>query len=192
MSETHPRVTWHGTPLARAAQALVGHHLRIATVVIVVIFLLGSLAACSGLGTGGTGSSANANAAPTSTPTPFFTPTPFPTPTPDPVAAVQQTVTAFCQALSDGNFTQAYSYLTAQYKQAVGSPQQLQNQMPNFGTIAGCMEFGNGGFIQVSGNHASDTVQLRMTGQPFGNTTIPGHLSLVQVGSSWQIDAIGQ
>jgi hypothetical protein len=83
-------------------------------------------------------------------------------------------------------------YLSAHYKQTVTGPEQLPNQLLSLGKIAGCMEFGEGHFIQVSGDHATDSVQFMMTGGPFGNTTDPGQLGLVQAGSSWQIDSIGQ
>jgi hypothetical protein len=120
--------------------------------------------------------------------------TPFarPTSTPEFDTAVQQTVIKFCQAMSDGNYSQAYGYLSAHYKQTVTSPAKLPNQLPRLGKISGCMEFGEGHFIHVSGNHATDSVEFMMTGGPFGNTTDPGTLGLVQAGSTWQIDSISQ
>ncbi|HEY7341078.1 MAG TPA: hypothetical protein VH591_09370 [Ktedonobacterales bacterium] len=116
----------------------------------------------------------------------------LPTFTPEFDTSVQQTVIQFCQAISDGNYNQAYGYLSAHYKRTVSSPTQLANQLPSRGKIAGCMEFGEGHFIKESGDHATDSVMLMMTGGPFGNTTDAANVGLVRVGSTWQIDSISQ
>lgn len=140
--------------------------------------LFGVFAAC-GLATVSTGSSAGA---------PYV----LPTFTPEFATSAQQTVIQFCQALSDGNYTLAYSYVSAHYKQTVTRPSQLANQLPSRGKIVGCMEFGQGHLMQVSGNHATDAVTFSMSGGPFGNTTDPANVGLVQVGSTWQINSISQ
>lgn len=116
----------------------------------------------------------------------------LPTFTPEFNTSAQQTVILFCQAISDGNYSQAYGYVSAHYKQTVTSPGQLANQLPGRGKIVGCMEFGEGHLMHVSGNHAIDSVTLSMTGGPFGNTTDPANVGLVQVGGAWQIDSISQ
>lgn len=93
--------------------------------------------------------------------------------------------------MSDAKYSQAYTYLSVHYKQTVTNPSQLPNQLPGFGKIAGCTEFGGGFFLQISGDHATDSMQFMFTGGQAGNATIPGQLGLVKAGSSWQIDSIG-
>jgi hypothetical protein len=53
----------------------------------------------------------------------------YPTPTPNAKVGVQTAEVQFCQALSDSNYTQAYGFLTAGYKQRVGSAANLPNAL---------------------------------------------------------------
>lgn len=116
----------------------------------------------------------------------------LPTPTPEFDTSVQTVVIQFCQALSDGDYRTAYGYLSSHYKQTVTAPSQLANQLPQDGTIVGCMEFGAGHFIQVSGDHATDSVAIMTAGGPFGNSSHPAQIGLVKAGANWQINSIGQ
>ncbi len=66
--------------------------------------------------------------------------------------------------------------------------------MPNvleatWGPTTGCMEFSAGGFIAVSGDHASDTVLFTVNTRSFGTKQINSTLNLAQSGGAWQIDS---
>jgi hypothetical protein len=161
--------------LRRALGALVG--------VILPLTLTALLTGC-GLNLG----AASNVAAPTLTPLPSIA---LATPTPNPKAAVQQTVVQFCQDLSDAKFDQAYGFLTASYQRRVGSAANLPNVVEKqWGKTSGCSEFGNGGFITVSGDHANDTVLFTVTSAAFGSTqNINSQLNLAQSGSAWRIDS---
>jgi hypothetical protein len=112
------------------------------------------------------------------------------TPTPNPKTAVQQTVVQFCQALSDSKLDQAYALLTAGYQQRARSAANLPNVLEaSWGPTTGCAEFGNGGFIQVSGDHASDSVLFTVNTRSFGTKQINSSLSLAQSGGAWRIDS---
>jgi hypothetical protein len=116
---------------------------------------------------------------------------PIPTATPNPAVLVQQTIVQFCQALSDSNFSQAYSYLSPSYQHRVGSPSALPKVLERtWGKTLGCIEFGNGGFIQISGDHAQDNVSFTVYLTAFGKQqNIGSTVVLVQAGTAWQIDS---
>jgi hypothetical protein len=110
--------------------------------------------------------------------------------TPNPRAAVQQTVTQFCQDLSGSKLDQAYALLTSGFQRRAGSAANLPNVLEaSWGPTTGCVEFGTGGFIQVSGDHASDTVLFNVNSRSFGAKQINSTLSLAQSGGAWQIDS---
>jgi hypothetical protein len=142
-----------------------------------------ALAAC-GFPLGGGGSTISAG--PTAT---FVI---YATQTPDTKTAVQQTVVAFCQALSDSKFSAAYSYLTPSFKSRVGRASNLPYVLEHtWGKTLSCMEFGNGGFIHGSGGHAQDSVEFVVYLTNFGSDqNITASLNLTLINGSWKIDLV--
>lgn len=152
------------------------------TMVCGALALAGALLACGGIGGGGPVAT---DTGPTAT---FVT---YATPTPDAKTAVQYTVIAFCQALSDGKLSAAYSYLTTRYKSRIGSASRIPVVIERtWGKATGCSEFGSGGFISVSGDHATDTAIFIVETKAFGTKNINGIITLAKSGLTWKIDSI--
>lgn len=157
-------------------------YLRMALAVTVA----GAALALGGCGLAPAGTTSDV-AAPTLTPLPSVA---LATPTPNAKTAVQQTVVQFCQNLSDSKLNEAYALLTTSFQQRAHSAANLPNVLKaTWGKTTGCMEFGNGGFIQVSGDHANDTVLFTVTSQRFGTQQINSALTLAQSGGAWRIDS---
>jgi hypothetical protein len=104
-------------------------------------------------------------------------------------AAIQRTITGFCQAVHDANYNAAYAYFSPHLQQTVTSYSDVPNVTGQWGKAENCTEFGNGSFLSVSGSSAQDTLTFTVNGQ-LGNTTVSGTVTFVKSGSSWQIDSI--
>jgi hypothetical protein len=138
--------------------------------------------------TGVNGTNGAANAAPTVTAIPTSVP---PTATPNPAVGIEQTLTAFCQAVHDSNYAKAFGYLSPHYHQLITTPSQVPNVAYQWGKLTNCTEFGQGNFIQVSGNQATDSLTLTVLSPQFGNLiTVNSTVTLVKDGTHWEIDAI--
>jgi len=105
-------------------------------------------------------------------------------------AAVQTTITNFCQALHDSNFNAAYVYFSPHYKQTVTSSSDVPNVLSSWGTSSDCSEFGNGGFLNVNGNGAQDSVSFTVNRPGLGTSSIVATVKFVKSGTGWQIDSI--
>jgi len=141
------------------------------------------------LGACGTSTVGAANSVP---PTVTAIPTAVPpTATPNPAVGIEQTLTAFCQAVHDGNYNRAFGYLSPHYHQLITTPSQVPNVAYQWGKLTNCTEFGQGNFIQVSGNQATDSLTLTVLSPQFGNLiTVNANVTLVKDGAKWEIDAI--
>ena len=168
--------------MVRRLSSLATYCQRIGAVLIAALLLL--FVAC-----GNTGSNTGAaNTVPTVTAIPTVVP---PTATPDPAVGIEQTLTAFCQAVHADNYGKAFTYLSPHYHQLVTTPAQVPNIAYQWGKLMNCMEFGQGHFIQVSGDQASDSLTLTVLSPQFGNLiTVNANVTLVQTGVTWKIDAI--
>jgi len=105
-------------------------------------------------------------------------------------AAIQTTVTHFCQALHDANYNAAYAYLSPHYKQTITSASDVPNVLQQWGASSDCSEFGNGGFLHINGNSAQDSVSFTVNRPSLGTSSIPATVKFVKAGSDWQIDSI--
>ena len=105
-------------------------------------------------------------------------------------AAVQSTITNFCQALHDSDFNAAYAYFSPHYKQTITSSSDVPKVLSSWGTASDCSEFGSGGFLSVNGSSAQDKVSFTVNRQGLGSSSIPATVKLVKSGSNWQIDSI--
>jgi hypothetical protein len=164
----------HGISLRRALGAL--------ACVILPLALIALLAGC-----GLIGGATSAVAAPTLTPLPSVA---LATPTPNAKTAAQQTVVQFRQDLSDPKTGQVYALLSTSCQRRAHSASNLTNVLETkWGKTIGCREFGNGGFIQVSEDHANDTVLFTVTGQSFGTQQFNSTLTLAQSSGAWRVDS---
>lgn len=105
-------------------------------------------------------------------------------------AAVQTTITNFCQALHDSNFNAAYAYFSPHYKQTITSSSDVPNVVSTWGTASDCSEFGQGGFLNVEGTNAQDSVSFTVNRPGLGISSVTATVKLVKSGSDWQIDSI--
>lgn len=105
-------------------------------------------------------------------------------------AAIQTTITNFCQALHDSNFNAAYAYFSPHYKQTITSSSDVPNVLSTWGTTSDCSEFSNGGFLSVNGNSAQDSVSFTVNRPQLGTSSIVATVKFVKSGSDWQIDSI--
>jgi hypothetical protein len=125
-----------------------------------------------------------------STEAPIFSPIVQQSPVASSGQLIEQTITQFCNAVQASNYDQAYTYLSASYKQTVVSPSGIATISPHE-KLLGCVEFGNGGFLKLNGNQAIDemiyTVFREQSGAP---AQPPGSMNLVQTGVAWQISLI--
>jgi hypothetical protein len=105
-------------------------------------------------------------------------------------SAIKMTITQFCQALHDNNLSQAYSYFSPHYKQTITSPSDVSNVLSSWGTSSDCSEFGNGGFLSITGTSAQDTLLFTVNRPQLGTSNIDATVKFVQSSTTWQIDSI--
>lgn len=105
-------------------------------------------------------------------------------------AAIQTTVTHFCQALHDANYSAAYAYFSPHYKQTITSASDVPNVLQQLGRSSDCSEFGDGGFLRINGNKAHDDVTFTVNQPSLGTHGITATVNFVKAGSDWQIDSI--
>lgn len=129
-------------------------------------------------------STSNSNTATNPTPYPYYSPV---------VSSGQivvQTIAQFCDAVHSGNYSQAYTFLSSQYKHTVTRPSQIPNVFSQE-RILDCAEFGGGGFLQVNGSRATDSVLFTVKLLQLGTETQQsGSINFVQEGTDWKIDAL--
>lgn len=138
------------------------------------------LAACALPGTGET-----------STASPQFSPITQHSPVVSSGQLIEQTITQFCSAVHAGNYDQAYTYLSAHYKTTVTSASQIPTLLGQGRKLTDCADFGNGGFLKISGSQATDNVTLTYFVTQLGSSAQgPGNMSFAQAGAAWQIDGL--
>jgi hypothetical protein len=169
-----------GKPMTQLRRGSARRLASSAAILLIPLVLL-SLAACSTSDTGTSGALPTFTAAPTVTAAPVN----------NPKTDIQQTLASFCQAVHDGNDSSAFNLLSSHYRQSLGSAGNIPSIPGNFGKLLDCTEFGQGSFLQVNGGRATDTLTMTVQNAQLGNqVSIPGNVTLVQSGTSWQIDAI--
>jgi hypothetical protein len=104
-------------------------------------------------------------------------------------AAIEQTITGFCQAVHDANYNAAYAYFSPHLKQTVTSYSGVPNALGSE-TMNGCSEFGSGSFLKITGSSAQDSISYTVATQDFGTQVSPGTMSFVKSGADWLIDGV--
>jgi hypothetical protein len=106
-------------------------------------------------------------------------------------AAVQATITRFCQALHDGNDDKAYSYLSPHYKETITAAADLPKKvMGAYGTAMGCSEGQGGNLFSASANSSRDIVDFTVDEGTIGSHNIGATVKFVKSGSTWLIDSV--